>query len=221
MWYNFSYRIMFRGDAMRIILCDDDEQILDQLQKYLREYHESAHLAQPEYAVYSNGEALLASESRASALRADIAFLDVEMPGRNGINIGALLREKNPKIKIFIVTSYLDYLDDAMKFHVFRYLSKPIDKARLFRNFKEALYQISMEAEKMSIETKEETIICSSDEIVMIEKEDRRVIVHTLSRSLESVENAKYWDRLLKYRSFNRPHRSYIINLKYPPVLYP
>ncbi len=148
MWYNFPYRIMFRGDAMRIILCDDDEQILDQLQKYLREYHESAHLAQPEYAVYSNGEALLAPESRASALRADIAFLDVEMPGRNGINIGALLREKNPKIKIFIVTSYLDYLDDAMKFHVFRYLSKPIDKARLFRNFKEALYQISMEAEK-------------------------------------------------------------------------
>jgi two-component system LytT family response regulator len=137
------------------------------------------------------------------------------MPGRNGINIGALLREKNPKIKIFIVTSYLDYLDDAMEFHVFRYLSKPIDKARLFRNFKEALYQISMEAEKISIETKEETIICSSDEIVMIEKEDRRVIVHTLSRSLESVENAKYWDRLLKYRSFNRPHRSYIINLKY------
>lgn len=86
------------------------------------------------------------------------------------------MREKNPKIKIFIVTSYLDYLDDAMKFHVFRYLSKPIDKARLFRNFKEALYQISMEAEKISIETKEETIICSSDEIVMIEKEDRRVI---------------------------------------------
>ncbi len=60
MWYNFSYRIMFRGDAMRIILCDDDEQILDQLQKYLREYHE--------YAVYSNGDALLAPESRASAL---------------------------------------------------------------------------------------------------------------------------------------------------------
>ena len=49
----------------------------------------------------------------------------------------------------------------------------------------------------------------------MIEKEDRRVIVHTLSRSLESVENAKYWDRLLKYRSFNRPYRSYIINFKF------
>lgn len=105
--------------------------------------------------------------------------------------------------------------NDVMKFHVFRYLSKPIDKARLFRNMKEALYQISMDAEKISIETKEETVICSSDEIVMIENEDRKVWVHTLSRSLESVENAKYWDRLLKYKSFYRPHRSYIINFKY------
>ncbi len=206
---------MFWGDTMRIILCDDDEQVLTKLQKYLREYHRSAHLPQPEYTVYSSGDALLASESRASAPLAEIAFLDVEMPGRNGINTGALLKEKNPKIKIFIVTSYMDYLDDAMKFHVFRYLPKPIDKARLFRNFKEALYQISIDAEKIGIETKDETVICPSDEIIMIENLDRKVTVHTLSRSLESVENAKYWDRLLKYKSFFRPHRSYIINFKY------
>lgn len=70
---------------MRIILCDDDNQVLTQLQKYLREYHRSAHLPQPEYTVYSRGDALLASESRASAPRAEIAFLNVEIPGRNGI----------------------------------------------------------------------------------------------------------------------------------------
>lgn len=200
---------------MRIVLCDDDEQVLKLLKKYLREYFHSAHLNQPDYTVYSSGDDLLVSEAVPSAAPVDIVFLDVEMPGRNGIFTGARLKEMNPNVRIFIVTSFPDYLDDAMKFHVFRYLSKPIDKARLFRNMKEALYQISMDAEKISIETKEETVICSSDEIVMIENEDRKVWVHTLSRSLESVENAKYWDRLLKYKSFYRPHRSYIINFKY------
>ena len=200
---------------MRIVLCDDDEQILKQLQKYLRTYFQSAHLSQPDYTVYTSGDDLLSSETGTSAAPIDIAFLDVEMPGRNGINTGAILKERNPNVRIFIVTSYADYLDDAMKFHVFRYLSKPIDKARLFRNMKEALHQISMDAEKISIETKDETVICSSDEIVMIENIDRKVIVHTLSRSLESIENAKYWDRLLKYKSFFRPHRSYIINFKF------
>ena len=111
---------------MRIILCDDDEQILKQLLKYLREYFKSSHLNQPQYSVYSCGDDLLKAEMDSSAPQADIAFLDVEMPGRNGINTGALLKERNPNTKIFIVTSYLDYLDDAMRFHVFRYLSKPL-----------------------------------------------------------------------------------------------
>lgn len=200
---------------MRIVLCDDDEQILKQLKKYLRAYFQSAHLTQPDYTVYTSGDDLLDSETGISVTPIDLAFIDVEMPGRNGINTGALLKEKNPNVRIFIVTSYSDYLDDAMKFHVFRYLSKPIDKARLFRNMKEALYQISMDSEKIRVETKEETIIYSSDEIVMIENVDRKVWVHTLSRSLESIENAKYWDRLLKYKSFFRSHRSYIINFKF------
>lgn len=200
---------------MRIVLCDDDEQILDQLQEYLHEYFQSNHLSQPEYTVYNSGEALLDAEADNSASQVDIAFLDVEMPGRNGIYTGAILKEKNPNAKIIIVTSYLDYLDDAMKFHVFRYLTKPIDKLRLFRNMKEALYQISVDTRPVSIETKDETVVCSTDEIVMVENESRKVWVHTLTRSLESVENAKYWDMLLSYKSFFRPHRSYIINFKY------
>ena len=178
---------------MRIVLCDDDEQVLKLLKKYLREYFQSARLSQPDYTVYTSGDDLLVSEAAPSAAPVDIVFLDVEMPGRNGISTGTFLKEMNPNVRIFIVTSYPDYLDDAMKFHVFRYLSKPIDKARLFRNMKEALYQISMDAEKIRIETKEETVICSSEEIVMIENDVRNVWVHTLSRSLESVENAKYW----------------------------
>ena len=200
---------------MRIILCDDDEQILKQLLKYLREYFKSSHLNQPQYSVYSCGDDLLKAEMDSSAPQADIAFLDVEMPGRNGINTGALLKERNPNTKIFIVTSYLDYLDDAMRFHVFRYLSKPIDKQRLFRNMKEALYQISIATKPIRIETKDETVICSTDEIVMVENEDRKVVVHTLSCPLESVENSKYWDMLLAYKSFFRAHRSYIINFKF------
>lgn len=200
---------------MRIVLCDDDEQVLVQLHKYLREYFQTAHLSQPDYSVYNSGDALLHAELSESAPRIDVAFLDVEMPGRNGINTGALLKERHPKAKIIIVTSYLDYLDEAMRFHVFRYLTKPVDKYRLFRNMKDALYQISIDTEQVSIETKKEAVVCCTDEIVMIENEGRKVMVHTISRSLESVENAKYWDRLLKYKSFFRPHRSYIINFNF------
>ena len=61
------------------------------------------------------------------------------MPGMNGIYVGNELKKANNNIIIFIVTSYSEYLDEAMRFHVFRYLSKPLDKQRFFRNMKEAV----------------------------------------------------------------------------------
>lgn len=139
---------------MRILLCDDDPMILVQMEKYLKEYFQKAHLRVPDIASYTSGDALLRSESTA-----EIAFLDVEIPGLSGIYTGEKLKKKNPSIKIFILTSYMDYLDEAMKFHVFRYLSKPIEKARLFRNVKEALYQIEMETRPVAIETKDGVIV--------------------------------------------------------------
>ena len=66
---------------------------------------------QPEYAVYETGDLLIQQEDRV-----DIAFLDVEMPVVSGIHIVAKLKEKNPKVKIFIVTADPDYLDEAMRF---------------------------------------------------------------------------------------------------------
>lgn len=47
------------------------------------------------------------------------------MPGRGGIYVGAELMQKNVYVKIIIITSFPDYLDEAMNFHVYRYLSKP------------------------------------------------------------------------------------------------
>lgn len=61
------------------------------------------------------------------------------MPGLDGIYVGNELKKKDKDIIIFIITSYSEYLDEAMRFHVFRYLSKPIDRQRLFRNLKDAL----------------------------------------------------------------------------------
>lgn len=200
---------------MRIVLCDDDEKILTQMKAYLQEYFAQNALRQPEYASYGNGDALLAAEDIPDAPRADIAFLDVEMPGTSGIHVGARLQSRNPYIKIFIVTCYADYLDEAMKFHVFRYLSKPLDKDRLFRNMKDALYQISVYTRPIAIETRTETVTRYADEIVMVEAMGRRVTVQTVDRPYESVQRMGEWEKLLDIGCFARPHRSFIVNMKY------
>ena len=49
---------------MRIVFCDDDQQVLVQLKKYLSKYFQTNHLLQPEYAGYTSGEELLEKEHR-------------------------------------------------------------------------------------------------------------------------------------------------------------
>ena len=195
---------------MRIVFCDDDPLILEQLQGYVTEFFRQFGGPMPELTAYETGDLLIAQEPRA-----DIAFLDVEMPGSSGIHVGARLQNRNPYLKIFIVTCYADYLDEAMKFHVFRYLSKPLDRARLFRNMKDALYQLNMDTRPVLIETAKETVTRYADEIVMVEAMGRKVMVHAVDRRYESLRKMGEWEKLLDIGCFVRTHRSFLINMKY------
>lgn len=195
---------------MRIVFCDDDPVILTQLQKYTKEFFEKHGGLQPDYAVYSTGDALVRTETRA-----DIAFLDVEMPGVSGIHAGAKLKEKNPRVKIFIVTAYPDYLDEAMRFQVFRYLSKPIDKNRLFRNLKDAVYSYNIESCEFPISTSEGVFVRRSEEIICVETSQRKTIVCTTDGTFVSNKNIEYWRQTLTLPCFFSTHRSFIVNMHF------
>ena len=167
---------------MRILICDDDTLIIEQLQKYIESYFESNHLKCPELVSFTSGESLLADKNEK-----DIVFLDIEMPGMNGIFVGNELKKANKNVIIFVVTSYSEYLDEAMRFHVFRYLSKPLDKQRSF----------------------------PASQIIAIEAQGRKVIVHTARQDFDSIHNMDYWLEQLPKNSFFQTHRSFIVNFEH------
>lgn len=195
---------------MRILLCDDDPFILEQLQKNIESYFNLNRLKQPVIASYSSGEAFLADKGEK-----DIVFLDIEMPGMNGLYIGNELKRANKNVIIFVVTSYLEYLDDAMRFHVFRYLSKPIDRQRFFRNLKDALKCYNTMTAKIPVETRQGVHVFPSSEIIAIEAQGRKVTVHTIRQDFDSIHNMGYWLELLPKSSFFQTHRSFIVNLEH------
>lgn len=180
------------------------------MERLLKEFFHEYGLSQPEIAGYTGGEKLLNSQDTG-----EIAFLDVEMPGLSGIHTGERLKKRNPRMKIFILTSYMDYLDEAMKFHVFRYLSKPIDKKRLFRNMKEALYQIEMETKPVPIETKDGFVVRQAEDILYIEAVQRRTQVVAVDQVYESPLPMRDWQSLLQIGCFYQTHRSFLVNMRY------
>lgn len=195
---------------MRILFCDDQPDVLRQIYDYVTEFFEGHNGLNPEFGAYKSGEELLEAETHA-----DMAFLDVEMEGISGIHVGAKLKEHNPQIKIFIITSFQEYLDEAMRYQVFRYLSKPIDKARLFRNLNDAVKQYSIETKEIVVETGEGLTVISADSIVCVEAQQRGSVVITTHGCLHTQKIMDYWVENLNLASFYSTHRSYLVNMKY------
>lgn len=194
---------------MRIAICDDDALIVEQLQYYIRTFFEKKSITCPDIVCFSDGKSLLADQSEK-----DLLFLDIEMPGLNGIFVGNQLKKTNDRIIIFIVTSYPEYLDEAMRFHVFRYLSKPLDEQRFFRNLNDALNLYSTISYKVPIETRQGVLALPASSIIMVEARGRKVIVHTAGQDLESVHKMRHWSELLPKNCFFQTHRSFIVNLE-------
>ena len=195
---------------MRILICDDDALAIEQLKKSINYFFEYNHLKCPDIVSYLQGDSLLADEGEK-----DILFLDIEMPGMNGIYVGNELKKKNKNIIIFIVTSYVEYLDEAMRFHVFRYLSKPLDKQRFFRNMKDAIALYNTLTIKLPVETKQGIHTIPASSIITVEAQEGKLIIHTTMRDFESIQNMEYWLDLLPKNCFFQTHRSFIINLEH------
>ena len=61
----------------------------------------------------------------------DIAFLDIGMPGINGIQLAKKMKSIKPEIKIIFVTAYDDYALEAYKVHASGYITKPVSEERI------------------------------------------------------------------------------------------
>ena len=192
---------------MRIAICDDDLAFLEQLKSYLEDFFKRSHLKCPQIVTFSTGEALLDDSSKK-----DIVFLDIEMPGLNGITVANKLKGRNKNVILFITTAYVEYLDEAMRVHVFRYLSKPLEKLRLFRNLKDALQVYSLLTVRIPIETREGVFTVDTAAISCIEASGRKIFVHTRKKSYESIQNMAYWIQTLPENCFLQSHRSFIVN---------
>ena len=58
----------------------------------------------------------------------ELALLDIEMPGMNGIELAKELKKIHPAIIIVFVSAYNNYLEEVIKIHADYYLLKPYTK---------------------------------------------------------------------------------------------
>ena len=108
---------------MKILLVDDEQLQLLRLERACKKV-----LPDATYFSYTNPiNALEEQENN----KIDLAFLDIEMPKINGIQLAKKLKKNNPGIKIIFVTAYNEYALEAFKVHASGYITKPVNESKI------------------------------------------------------------------------------------------
>ena len=129
---------------MRIIAVDDEKIALEALSGAIKSI-----VAEDEVVSFRYPEDALAY---AKENFCDIAFLDIEMVGMNGVELAEELKKYNLEINIVFCTGYGNYRDAAFDLHASGYLMKPITPEKIKRELENLRRPIS-EKKKLKVQT--------------------------------------------------------------------
>ena len=133
----------------KILLADDEGIVTDALQFIIEKNFGN----ECEIAVAKNGrQAIELTES----FQPDIAFLDIQMPGINGLKAMKEIREQNSRVKIIVLTAYdnFEYAKDALHLGAEEYLLKPINKKVIVERLTALMREIDQSRKKRSEDLK-------------------------------------------------------------------
>ena len=114
---------------IRIAMCDDDISELNRARVLLDQYREERQ-REIAYTSFQSALDLLAEVERGT--RFDILFLDVLMPGQNGMEAAKELRQMDENVKIIFLTSSPEFAVESYTVNAYFYQLKPIWKESFF-----------------------------------------------------------------------------------------
>lgn len=193
---------------LKFAVCDDEQEMADHISDRLHEYYPE----ECEIKKYIDSESLL-TDIRMEFF--DAFFLDIGMPGINGMELAKKIREYDPYVKIIFVTNreelaHIGYLYDAFRFIRKRYLESELceaaeslkeyfDSFNEYLNFKTPAGEITRSVKSIKyFEVKGHNITMVSDEY-----EDQ--LCGTMKMYCEKMKN----------RGFIQIHKSYLVNFRY------
>lgn len=200
---------------IKIAFCDDDMEVLHQMNELLDRYRVERN-EDITYAAFQSPFELLTEIEK--GIRPDILFLDVVMPGQNGMDVAKEIRQYDTNMKIIFLTSSPEFAVESYSVGAYFYQLKPIWEESVFR----LMDSVLAECEKKK---KNSLILRSKDGITRIDLQQleycevlgRKLLFHLENGAV--LESAGSLDdlagQLIQYSNFFRPHRSFLVNMEY------
>lgn len=137
---------------MLILAVDDEPIALRYMERTLKKIYDG----QRDVKILCSDNYIDALEAiRCVKEKPDIAFLDVEMPEMNGIELARRLQEENPRMNIIFVTAYDEFALDAINLYASGYITKPYMQTEIEKELEHLRYPIQKPEEEHTLSEKE------------------------------------------------------------------
>ena len=194
---------------MRILICDDEQKYVDELQMFIEKYMQD-HLYS--YTLTTAVDPLNVIESGEIY---DLILLDIQMEPYNGISVAKELKSRNNKAVVFFITSYNEYIDEAMDIQAFRYFDKPFQPERLYSGLDKAMEYIDNAYVDVFVVGSNDSCRVIIDDIKYIKYENRKTHMVTTHGTYITKQPFSYWCETISNSFFYRVHKSFIVNLHF------
>ena len=212
---------------MHVVIIDDEPKARKLLEILIRENC-------PKITSIFTAEDLLSGVEIIKKEKPQIVFLDIEMPEHSGLEIFDFIDSTTSNFEIIFTTAYSEYAIKAFELSAVDYLLKPLRADKLVDAIEKAIVNIGKSYINIKLDELQKSLKSSNfkkialpveggikfvnfQDIVLLKADGMYTSVHVQNASeLLISKPLKHFEDLLEaIPMFYRPHRSYLINLKY------
>lgn len=196
--------------GLRVLIADDDPATAAYLKKVIEEV--------PGVAVVSiagDGEETI---RQVEVYQPDVVFLDIDMPGMNGLDAARELAEMQPGLFFVFATAFPEYALEAFELYSFDYILKPFDEARIRRTVRRLRDRICKPQNRhkgvILIKSDKHKLVIHPEEILFIESRWHKTLIKTERGEHLVPGKLGELERQLDPLVFFRCHKGYLVNLE-------
>lgn len=193
-----------------IAVCDDEKQVHEDIDRLLK-MNTASETYQLDH--FTGGAALLQS---AGTKQYDLIYLDIQMPGLNGVETARALRQQQCTAAILFLTNFDDYLEVGYEVQAFRYRFKPLDCTIFAKDFCAWQQWLKTHGPRsVRITTADRVQQVAVPDIIYLEIVRRKVQITTIHDVYISVEDMQYWEDILQDAGFLSPYNKILVNVEH------
>jgi two-component system response regulator LytT len=194
--------------TLKALVCDDEAPARSEL-RYLLEEAGGVEVV---------GEASSAVEALQliKAFPYDVVFLDIDMPGLDGIQMAEVLGTLDRQPAVVFVTAHSEHAVKAFEVAATDYLVKPVEVERLkhaVERLEPSKDERGARVERIPVEKAGKKLLLQADEIFYIMAKDDYTYLHTDGERFLSTLSLTALEKKLEPNGFFRVHRRFLVNL--------